>query len=110
MTTSRREFLKSTGALVVYFSLPACSQDSATIADAVTPAEGSLSLGNWIRLDSTGLVHLSLGKVELGQGISTALAQIAAEELGIRINRIRLESVDTDHSPDESYTFSCSAS
>ena len=104
MTTSRREFLKSTGALVVYFSLPGCSPDAGI--PPATPADGSVSLGNWIRLQSDGTVILSPGKVELGQGISTALAQIAAEELGVEVQRISLAPVDTDYSPDESYTFS----
>jgi len=47
-----------------------------------------------------------MGKVELGQGIGTALAQIAADELGVSFDRVRLVNVDTDFSPDESYTFS----
>jgi nicotinate dehydrogenase subunit B len=51
-------------------------------------------------------VHLRLGKVELGQGIGTALAQLAAEELGVNFSRMKLTNVDTDVSPDESYTFS----
>ena len=59
-----------------------------------------------IRIESTGIIVLALGKVELGQGIGTALAQIAAEELRVDIDRIRLATVDTDYSPDESYTFS----
>ncbi len=59
-----------------------------------------------IRIESSGMIVLALGKVELGQGIGTALAQIAAEELRVGIDRIRLATVDTDYSPDESYTFS----
>lgn len=47
-----------------------------------------------------------MGKVELGQGIGTALAQIAADELGVAFENIHLVNVDTDYSPDESYTFS----
>jgi len=47
-----------------------------------------------------------MGKVELGQGIGTALAQIAADELGVAFENVRLVTVDTDYSPDESYTFS----
>ena len=77
MTTSRREFLKSAGALVVYFTLPGCNSASDQVGNPLPP-DGALAVGNWIRIDATGAVHLSLGKVELGQGISTALAQIAA--------------------------------
>jgi len=59
-----------------------------------------------IRIEASGAMSLALGKVELGQGIGTALAQIAAEELQVDIGRINLAPVDTDYSPDEAYTFS----
>src|SRR5205085_12204816 len=44
------------------------------------------------------------GKVELGQGIMTALAQIAAEELGVPLDKIRMLPVSTAVSPDEGVT------
>ena len=44
------------------------------------------------------------GKVELGQGIVTALARIAAEELDVAFERIRVETADTAHGLDELYT------
>jgi nicotinate dehydrogenase subunit B len=100
MYSNRRDFLKGTGSLVVFFALPGC--------DAGDPIriDGSASINNRIAINASGQIDLRLGKVELGQGISTALAQIAAEELGVEIDRMRLTSVDTDSSPDESYTFS----
>jgi CO/xanthine dehydrogenase Mo-binding subunit len=100
MSSSRRQFLKSTGSLLICFSLPGCSKDGGK------SGIGYAYIDQRIRVESSGIVDLSLGKVELGQGIGTALAQIAAEELGVDIERIRLSGVDTDHSPDESYTFS----
>jgi nicotinate dehydrogenase subunit B len=45
------------------------------------------------------------GKAELGQGILTALAQIAAEEMDVRVEQIRMVSASTAGSPDEGYTF-----
>jgi len=93
MSVSRREFMQSSGAVVVCFSLVGCEQEQ-------TSYDGR------IRIYPDGSVELMLGKVELGQGISTALAQIAADELGIAFERIRLVTVDTDFSPDEAYTFS----
>jgi CO/xanthine dehydrogenase Mo-binding subunit len=57
-------------------------------------------------IHATGEIELLLGKVELGQGIGTAMAQIAAEELDINFDRVRLLAVDTNRSPDEFYTFS----
>ena len=100
MISSRRHFLKSSGSLLICFSLPGCSSDRGNSGD------GYASIDSRIRIESSGIVDLALGKVELGQGIGTALAQIAAEELSIDIDRIRLSPVDTDYSPDESYTFS----
>ena len=100
MKVNRREFLTATGGLAVYFVLPGCGQNSDNVAN------GQAILGNRVEIDAAGIVTLKLGKVELGQGIGTALAQIAAEELGVDFSRMQLASVDTDHSPDESYTFS----
>jgi len=51
-----------------------------------------------------GTVSIASGKVELGQGILTALAQIAAEELGVALWRIRMLPASTAYSPDEGVT------
>ena len=58
-------------------------------------------LGQWLRIDSDGTVEVRSGKVELGQGVLTALAQIAAEELDVDIARVRMTAAATDRSPDE---------
>ena len=49
-------------------------------------------------------VEVRSGKVELGQGMLTALAQMAAEELDIDVHRIRMTATATDLSPDEGMT------
>ena len=49
-------------------------------------------------------VDVRSGKVELGQGVLTALAQIVADELGVDIARVRMHPTVTDVSPDEGYT------
>jgi CO/xanthine dehydrogenase Mo-binding subunit len=61
-------------------------------------------LDSWLRINPDGTVDVFTGKVELGQGNTTALAQITAEELDVAFERIRMGSADTSHSPDESYT------
>jgi len=61
-------------------------------------------LDSWIRINTDGTVTVLTGKVELGQGIKTALAQIAAEELDVSLERIRVAKVDTIESPDEGLT------
>lgn len=58
----------------------------------------------WVRFPQPSHVEISSGKVELGQGISAALIQVAAEELGIPPAVIRLVSGDTSRCPDEGLT------
>jgi len=57
-----------------------------------------------IRFERDRTVWIASGKVELGQGINTALAQIAAEELDVGFERVRIVPPSTAHSPDEGYT------
>src|SRR6185437_6439050 len=61
-------------------------------------------LDSWLRVDPVGTVSVFTGRVELGQGATTALAQIAAEELDVGIVRIRMMPVDTSRSPNEGVT------
>jgi CO/xanthine dehydrogenase Mo-binding subunit len=57
-----------------------------------------------LRFERDRTVWIASGKVELGQGINTALAQIAAEELDVALERIRIVPPSTAYSPDEGYT------
>src|SRR3954468_10597756 len=97
--TSRRAFLQGSGGLVIAFALPAAAQSS---------LPGSLSnnrmLNAWLRIDPDGSVTIFTGKIELGQGIGTALAQIAADELDVDMKRIKLIHGDTELTPDEGQT------
>ena len=52
-------------------------------------------LSSWIRFSSEGHVSVSPGKVEIGQGIVTALAQIAADELDVELGRVRMVRAST---------------
>src|SRR5215472_9764293 len=61
-------------------------------------------LGQWLRIGSDGVVEVRSGKVELGQGVLTALAQVAAEELDVDVARVRMIATVTGVSPDEGYT------
>jgi nicotinate dehydrogenase subunit B len=105
---SRRSFLVASGALVVGFSLQPLTRLEAQQAPAAPKLPGSLEkaplLDAWIGVDPDGSVTVLTGKVELGQGIKTALIQIAAEQLGIAPGRINLITADTSRTPDESFT------
>ncbi len=61
-------------------------------------------LDRWLRINRDGTVTAFPGKVEIGQGILTALAQIVAEELDVALERVRLAPTDTGYSPDEGMT------
>ncbi|MAU00383.1 MAG: aldehyde dehydrogenase [Anaerolineaceae bacterium] len=75
-------------------------------------SEGSLSgslkqtpeLDAWIRISSDETITVFTGKAEIGQGIKTAVAQIAAEEMDVSLERIRIVSADTGQSPNEGVT------
>lgn len=61
-------------------------------------------LSSWVKLIGEGHVAISPGKVEIGQGIVTALAQIAADELDVDIGRIEMIRASTAASPNEGVT------
>lgn len=61
-------------------------------------------LSQWIGFSEDGSVDISPGKVEIGQGILTALAQIAADELDVDLGRVRLVPASTARSPNEGVT------
>lgn len=66
--------------------------------------ETNRNLDRWLRIGSDGSVTVYPGKVEIGQGILTALVQIVAEELDVAAARIRVAPTSTDYSPDEGMT------
>jgi len=61
-------------------------------------------LDQWVRFPSPGRVAVSTGRVEIGQGVLTAMLQIAAEELDVAPERVLLQTGDTDLTPNEGYT------
>jgi len=61
-------------------------------------------LDRWVSFAESGKVAISTGRVELGQGVLTAMAQIAAEELDVALHRIAIRSGDTELTPNEGYT------
>jgi CO/xanthine dehydrogenase Mo-binding subunit len=61
-------------------------------------------LATWVGFEEAGCVRLATGKVEIGQGVLTALAQIAAEELDVAPERLRIVSGETASSPAEGFT------
>ena len=61
-------------------------------------------LDDWLAIGTDGTITAFSGKVELGTGVRTALAQIVAEELDVPLARVRMVMGDTARTPDEGYT------
>jgi CO/xanthine dehydrogenase Mo-binding subunit len=102
---SRRRFTQSLGIVVAAFALApraALNQAPGTLPFSL---RNNRRLEGWIRLEPDETVTIFTGKAELGQGILTALAQIAAEELDTEFEKIRMVGADTSQGPDEQYTF-----
>ena len=103
----RRDFLKTSGALVVSFG-------AASLVERVGLAQGQFGtrashidpsqLDSWIAIAADGRVTVYTGKCELGQGILTAQAQLAAEELSVPLDRVNVIMCDTDVCPDQGTT------
>ncbi|MBV8424077.1 MAG: molybdopterin-dependent oxidoreductase, partial [Candidatus Eremiobacteraeota bacterium] len=94
MSLDRAAFLKSSGAaLIVTFATPDRASDIGTIA-----VEG------WLAVERSGAVTLYSGKVELGTGTNTALAQLVADELGVPFERVRIIQGITGLTPDQGVT------
>lgn len=101
---SRRDFLKTSGALVVTFSAAQPLAQAATqpaAARTVAPDQ----VDGFLAIDAKGNVTLFSGKVDLGTGVRTALAQIAAEELGVPLSKVEVIQGDTALTPDQGITW-----
>jgi nicotinate dehydrogenase subunit B len=102
---SRRQFGQAAAGIVVFFSMrPGAILGQSGPARLPADLEANRLLDSWLRINPEGNIEVFTGKVELGQGNLTALVQIAAEELDVAFERVRMRPVDTSHSPDESYT------
>ncbi|HEY7035278.1 MAG TPA: molybdopterin cofactor-binding domain-containing protein [Thermomicrobiales bacterium] len=109
---NRRQLIQGTGGLVVGFGLGSASPEPGVVPAPVNQTEQDVQTRNvsgdvvdsWLAIDEAGAVTLYVGKVELGTGIQTALAQIAAEELDVPFERVSVVQGDTSLTPDQGYT------
>jgi nicotinate dehydrogenase subunit B len=105
LVLSRRRFAQGLGIVVATFPWTARSAISQTPSGLPFSLRNNRKLEGWVRLEPDNSVVIFTGKAELGQGILTALAQIAAEELDVEFDKIQMVSADTVRGPDEQYTF-----
>src|SRR3989442_11613797 len=106
---SRRDLLKAGGALIVSFSFDAAlprwarAQTPVLPSDAAKPLDPS-QVDSFLAIHADGTVTVYTGKVDVGTGLRIAVAQMAAEELGVRADRITIVDGDTGVCPDQGGT------
>jgi len=103
---SRRAFLQTGGALVIGFGL--AQRGGAQRARGADAALGKTldtrEIDGFISVNADSSVTIFCGKVDLGQGLRIAIPQMAAEELGVRLDRIAMIEGDTALTPDQGPT------
>jgi len=100
----RRAFLKSGASLVfvvgtggITIARRAAGQTVSAAARAIAPT----SLDSWLQLDASGAVTAFFGKMDMGQGVDTAIAQVVAEELDVDVARVTVVMGDTHRTPNQ---------
>jgi CO/xanthine dehydrogenase Mo-binding subunit len=103
LSLSRRKVLAGGGALIVAFALrpEAAFADGGTGSKPLAPTE----VDSYLSIDSSGAATIYSGKVDLGTGVRTALAQIAADELDVPLKAITIVQGDTALTPDQGATW-----
>ena len=106
MKSTRRDFLKLSGCLTIGFSIGGISPDhfSPLINELPKSIKRHPGINSWIEVLANGNVRIFTGKSELGQGIRTAIAQVAAEELDLEMENVEVILADTERTPNEGYT------
>lgn len=101
---TRRQFLKTGGALVVGFSFAGSIGDALGQAIASKPKDFK-SVDAWLAIGGDGRVTVYTGHVELGTGVETALTQMVADELDVPFALVRVVQGDTLLTPDQGPTW-----
>jgi nicotinate dehydrogenase subunit B len=106
--TTRRDFIKTGGAIVVGFTLG----DTVFGQQTVDGAARSLDLrqvDTWLAIHADNTATIYIGFAELGQGASTALLQVAAEELDLDMSQLKTVQLNTNITPNQGGTYSSAA-
>ena len=88
---SRREFFKTSGALVVSCTMPPAVVFGQEGKPPLVPTE----LDSWIAILPDGRVEAFFGKMDMGQGLDIAVAQIVADELDVGFDKVEVVMGDT---------------
>src|SRR2546425_3990689 len=93
-TLTRREFLKTSGALVVAFAAPPLTEAAAQITAGKPPLVPT-ELDSWVAVLPDGRVQAFFGKMDMGQSLEVAIAQIVADELDVACDKVDVLMGDT---------------
>jgi CO/xanthine dehydrogenase Mo-binding subunit len=102
---TRRALLRRGGALVVTFAIASHAINADAAPQPVDKSVSPDEVGGFISIDARGQVTIYSGKVELGTGAVTAIAQIAAEELCVALDRVTMIQGDTQLTPNQGPTY-----
>lgn len=106
-STLRRDFLKSGGALVVGFHLrSAFAQETSVERGSAAGPPDPKQVDTWLAIHADNTATVYIGFAELGQGNSTALLQVAAEELDMEMSQLKTVRLDTNVTPNQGGTYS----
>jgi nicotinate dehydrogenase subunit B len=114
----RREFLKAGGALVIGFSsagfllgdsLPSQAGPAIAARDTAAGPPDPKQIDTWLAVHADNTATVFIGYVELGQGSTTSLLQIAAEELDLDMSQVKTIQLDTNVTPNQGGTYSSSS-
>ena len=92
---SRREFLKASGALVVSAAGPAFIGDALAQLSGGKPPLVPTELDSWVAILPDGRVTAFFGKMDMGQSLDIAIAQIVADELDVAVDKVDVVMGDT---------------
>lgn len=107
--TLRRDFLKAGGSLVVGFPLRSvlfAQEDAGLARGTVAGPPDPKQVDTWLAIHADNTATVYIGFAELGQGNSTALLQVAAEELDMDMNQLKTVRLDTNITPNQGGTYS----
>ncbi|HEX6559261.1 MAG TPA: molybdopterin cofactor-binding domain-containing protein [Longimicrobiales bacterium] len=101
----RRDFLKTMSGIVVVIAVGDVAAIEDLIAEEPQQRAYPTDLNAYLRISPDGRVTVFSGKIEMGQGVTTSLAQMAAEELGVDIDAIDMVMGDTATCPYDAGTW-----
>ncbi len=106
METTRRDFIKQLGCVSIGFSLlgPHALMANAPESDCEMNPFLEDGVNAWLQVLEDGRVRILTGKMELGQGIMIAVAQVAAEELNMDPHLVEVNLAETGVTANEGYT------